>query len=152
MDDPPDSPKGKVKLTHFPKKKEKTFYFPHDLPRDWTISRSGLPGLHVSCFCRKQGKRKGSFTHCYLQFVLIMYVSWACAHYVMVSKFQWKPFWLATQRDPQNDWTATQNRVTYDVLACAQAPLSARTRPLHTKRLESMILNIPIELSFSSMK
>ena len=45
----------------------------------------------------------------------------ACAHYVMVSKFQWKPFWLATQRDPQNDWTATQNRVNYDVFA--QAPL-----------------------------
>ena len=45
----------------------------------------------------------------------------ACAHYVMVSKFQWKPFWLATQRDLQNDWTATQNRVNYDVFA--QAPL-----------------------------
>ena len=40
----------------------------------------------------------------------------------MVSRFQWKPFWLATQRDPQNDWTATQNRVNYDVFA--QAPLS----------------------------
>ena len=26
----------------------------------------------------------------------------ACAHYVMVSTFQWKPFWLATQRDQQN--------------------------------------------------
>ena len=46
----------------------------------------------------------------------------ACAHYVMVSKFQWKPFWLATQRDPQNDWTATQIGVNYDVFA--QAPLS----------------------------
>ena len=46
----------------------------------------------------------------------------ACAHYVMVSKCQWKPFWLATQRDPQNDWTATQNGVNYDVFA--QAPLS----------------------------
>ena len=45
---------------------------------------------------------------------------WACAHYVMVSKFQWKPFWLATQRDPRNDWTATQNGVNYDVFA--QAP------------------------------
>ena len=33
----------------------------------------------------------------------------------MVSKFQWKPFWLATQRDSQNDWAATQNRVNYDV-------------------------------------
>ena len=40
----------------------------------------------------------------------------------MVSKIQWKAFWLATQRDPQNDWTATQNRVNYDVLA--QAPLT----------------------------
>ena len=46
----------------------------------------------------------------------------AWVHYVMVSKFQWKPFWLATQRDPQNDWTATQNRVNYDVFA--QVPLS----------------------------
>ena len=44
----------------------------------------------------------------------------AYAHYVMVSKFQWKPIWLAIQRDPQNDWTATQNRVNYDVFA--QAP------------------------------
>ena len=30
----------------------------------------------------------------------------ACAHYIMVSKIQWKPFWLATQLYPQNDWTA----------------------------------------------
>ena len=43
----------------------------------------------------------------------------ACAHYVMVSTLQWKPFWLATQRDPQNDWTAT-HRVNYDVFAQAQ--------------------------------
>ena len=43
----------------------------------------------------------------------------ACAHYVMVSKFQWKPFWLSQQRDPQNDWTATQNCVNYDVFAQA---------------------------------
>ena len=50
-----------------------------------------------------------------------IYLNGACARYVMVSKFQWKPFWLATQRDPQNDWTTTQNRVNYDVFA--QAPL-----------------------------
>ena len=43
----------------------------------------------------------------------------------MVSKFQWKPFWLATQRDPQNDWSATQNRVNYDVFAQAPSPLKA---------------------------
>ena len=39
----------------------------------------------------------------------------------MLFKFEWKPFWLVTQRDPQNDWPATRNRVNYDVLA--QAPL-----------------------------
>ena len=39
----------------------------------------------------------------------------------MVSKFHWKPFWLATQRDPEIDWTATQNRVNPDIFA--QAPL-----------------------------
>ena len=53
----------------------------------------------------------------------------ACAHYVMVSKFQWKPFWLATQRDPQNDWTVTQNGVNYDVFA--QAPSSKIRFPAH---------------------
>ena len=56
------------------------------------------------CFTRARWKKNG-----------------ACTHYVMVSKFQWKPFRLATQRDPQNDWTATQNRVNYDVFT--QAPL-----------------------------
>ena len=42
----------------------------------------------------------------------------------MVTKFQWKPFWLATQPAPQNDWTATQNGVNYDLFA--QAPLDAQ--------------------------
>ena len=36
--------------------------------------------------------------------------SGACAHYVMVSKFQRQPFWLATQLCPHNDWTGWQNR------------------------------------------
>ena len=45
----------------------------------------------------------------------------ACTHNVMVSKFQWKPFWLATQWDPPNAWTGLQNDVNYAVLA--QAPL-----------------------------
>ena len=35
----------------------------------------------------------------------------------MVSKFQWKPFWLAAQLYPQN-WTAWQNGVNDDV--CVQ--------------------------------
>ena len=48
----------------------------------------------------------------------------------MVSKFQWKRFWLATQQDPQNDWTATQNCVNYDVFA--QAPLDAQA-PINCK-------------------
>ena len=41
-------------------------------------------------------------------------------HYVIVSKVQWKPFWLATQLYPQNDWTGWQNGVNDD--ECAQAP------------------------------
>ena len=26
------------------------------------------------------------------------------AYYIIESKVQWKPFWLATQQYPQNDW------------------------------------------------
>ena len=26
------------------------------------------------------------------------------AHYIIESRVQWKPFWLATQQYPQNDW------------------------------------------------
>ena len=56
----------------------------------------------------------------------------ACAHYGMVSKIQWKPFWLATQRDPQNDWTATQHRVNYDVFAQAPFMKSSLVLSLYT--------------------
>ena len=45
----------------------------------------------------------------------------ACAYHVVVSRIQWKPFWLATQLYPHNDWTGWQNGVNYDVFA--QAPL-----------------------------
>ena len=40
-------------------------------------------------------------------------------HYVMVSRSQRKPFWLATQLDPQNDWTEWQKGVNDDVCALA---------------------------------
>ena len=36
-----------------------------------------------------------------------------CAHYVIVSKVQWKPFWLATQLYPQNDWLGVPYTMTY---------------------------------------
>ena len=58
-------------------------------------------------------------------------LSGACAHYV-VSKFRWKPFWLATQRDTQNDWAANQTRVNYDVFA--QAPFKCS----HVESLQSL--------------
>ena len=45
-------------------------------------------------------------------------------HYVMVFKIQWKPFWLATQLYPYNDWTGRQNVVSYDVIA--EAPFEDR--------------------------
>ena len=41
-------------------------------------------------------------------------------HYVIVSKIQWKPFWLVTQLYPHNDWARWQNGVNDDV--CAQSP------------------------------
>ena len=47
------------------------------------------------------------------------WVEGACAHYVMLSRIQWKPFWLATQLYPPNDWTGWQNGVIYDVFAQA---------------------------------
>ena len=43
----------------------------------------------------------------------------ACAYHVMVSKIQWKPFWLATQLYSQNDETGWQNGVNNDVFAQA---------------------------------
>ena len=70
----------------------------------------------------------------------------------MVSKFQWKPFWLATQRDPSNDWTAPQNRVNYNVFAQAPLPFKRRktfnqvhqalwtTSSLDVRRLQLRIL------------
>ena len=49
----------------------------------------------------------------------------ACAHYVMVSRIQWKPFWLATQLYPPNDRTGWQKliSVNYDAPVFAKAPL-----------------------------
>ena len=42
---------------------------------------------------------------------------WGRAHHVIVSKIQWKPFWLAIQLYPQIDWTGWQNGVNDDVFA-----------------------------------
>ena len=35
---------------------------------------------------------------------MLTFINGACAHYIMLSKIQWKPFWLATQQYPENDW------------------------------------------------
>ena len=44
---------------------------------------------------------------------------------LMVSRFQWKPLWLTTQHEPQNDMTGWQNRVNFDVFAIAHDSRSA---------------------------
>ena len=44
-------------------------------------------------------------------------INGACAHFVMVTRIQWKPFWLATHLYPQNDWIGSQFRVNYDITA-----------------------------------
>ena len=51
-------------------------------------------------------------------------------HYVIVSKIQWKPFWLATQLYPQNDWTEWQ--------FCVNVCTHMQTGPIGVKRLQSM--------------
>ena len=43
-------------------------------------------------------------------------IYWACGHYVIAFKIQWKPFWRATQLYPQNNWAGWQLCVNYDVL------------------------------------
>ena len=65
----------------------------------------------------------------------------------MVSKFQWKPFWLATQRDPQNDWTATENRVNYDVFA--QPSLIAH---VNSRRLCLTALSLDFDLHYRVLR
>ena len=51
-----------------------------------------------------------------------------------------EPFWLATQLDPQNDWTATQNRVNYDVFA---HPLLSSVVKLGLKRVKFFPYRVP---------
>ena len=51
------------------------------------------------------------------------------ALYVMVSKIQWKPFWLGIQLYSQNDWTGRQNGVNDDV--CAQAQFHSASPKQH---------------------
>ena len=46
-----------------------------------------------------------------------------CAHYIIETKVQWKPFWLATQQYPQNDWLGGKFPYT---MTYAQGPHCAR--------------------------
>ena len=47
-------------------------------------------------------------------------LNWACAHDVMVSKVQWKPFWPTIQLYPQNDSPGWQICVNCDVFTHQQ--------------------------------
>ena len=49
----------------------------------------------------------------------------------MVCKFQWKPFWLATQLYAQNDWTGWQNGVNDDVCVQAHCPVQVNVSENH---------------------
>ena len=89
--------------------------------------------IHSCQFFDQPKKRKAQAISRLLQRLMsLSSLNGACGHYIMVSKFQWKPFWLATQRDPQNDWTATQNRVSYDVFAQAPFYLEKHTFQIST--------------------
>ena len=57
-------------------------------------------------------------------------INGARAHFVMVPKLKWKPFWLAAQLYPQNNSTWWQNRVNYDVLVRAPSNWKCRRREI----------------------
>ena len=56
---------------------------------------------------KPNGRKKSIFS--------LFSVSYHLSLYIMVSKDQWKSFWLATQLYPEHDWTGWQNGVNYDV-------------------------------------
>ena len=59
----------------------------------------------------------GSF-HTFACAVISFMTSEACGHNVMVSKIQWKPFWLAIELYYQNDWTGWQFCLNDDIRIC----------------------------------
>ena len=94
------------------------FFLPKPIPR------ARCHGAHVCWFAH---------SHC-------LYINLLMGHirnYVMESNFQWKPFWLATQLYPENDWTGWQFRVNYDVFA--QAPLEFQT--MHDAQWRSWLVS-----------
>ena len=110
----------------------------------------------TSTKCVRTLSRVGQATNCYTfgvsggWFSLITFalssLNGACAHYVMVSKFQWKPFWLATQRDPPNNWTANQNCV-----YCVNCEKRIRTDPMAWPEQVCKIISLLHIISWASM-
>ena len=84
MGSPLEKGSQKYKLTVFPPLNNSPLGI--DIDPSLTSPKSSLRTLQVSFFTK---------------------INRGCAHYVMVSKIQWKPFRLATQLYPQNDWTGT---------------------------------------------
>ena len=114
--------KNRKQLSIFIKKKRKSKTYSLGIIPDQIL----FPFVRLVCslriwFKKKKKRRTKALSLFGNQFVICSAYNEACADLVMVSKYR-KPFWLATQRDPQNDWTGWQNRVTFDVFA--QAPLS----------------------------
>ena len=82
----------------------------------------------VDNVCRKVGRKIGALRRSFLQptqyahrkFLLsVIQPDLEYAAFVYVPLSVGLPFWLATQRDPQNDRTATPNHVNYNVFAHA---------------------------------
>ena len=64
----------------------------------WHAQKCGLHGQH-------QAERKQLWGGVIISTSTVKQ-NGACAHYVMLSKIQWEPFWLAIRLSPENDWTS----------------------------------------------
>ena len=130
--------------------------------RIWLVPRSNSLACHVCALrCTRPGVREQMF---FLKLLKVKegitrlnkrvdcVFDGACAHYIMVSKIQWKPFWLATQRDPQNDWTGWQNRVNYDVVTQAPFPQETNASLTTSRRYRLVELALLYSRKFSSAK
>ena len=101
-----------------------SFSFSLSLSLSLSLSSSFVHFFLLLTFFLKNKTKKISFHQSkFINLLHSLGTNGACVHYVMVSKIQRKPFWLAAKLYPQNVWTGCQFDVKYDIFAQAQSIL-----------------------------